>query len=408
MRTRLDKAGFGLTFGSFGPLALFAPKGMWIPILLLLLIRSKRLTSIEPRDYWKIFSRNSLYLILPVYAALSAVWALVPENEAVITGAKLAGYIMAAIVVVVVVDLLSDSERRSALIWVAAGLIIADLFVWLDIGTAGALSNLFRHLPFSAHQYSDGAAVSACVVLPASIGLFRVGGLKLALVFAGISVATVFVLENEAAKLSAIFGILVYIAVWWRGVLFWPVILLPLATGIIFPFFFVNGLSDNLLCTFYDNKPSAAHRLMIYEYSSRSIFQRPILGWGMDASRSIPGGGEEAQIIICTDKTGLPKTRNIGELMPLHPHNASLQVWLELGAVGVVIFVGLLSVLIVRWQRSYAAVDGRPLIASLFGVIFLVYNISFGLWQGWLIFALIMLCAIVRVLRLSGLESRSE
>ena len=110
MRTRLDKAGFGLTFGSFGPLALFAPKGMWIPFLLLLLIRSKRLTSIEPRDYWKIFSRNSLYLILPVYAALSAVWALVPEN-AVITGAKLAGYIMAAIVVVVVVDLLSDSER---------------------------------------------------------------------------------------------------------------------------------------------------------------------------------------------------------------------------------------------------------------------------------------------------------
>ena len=94
--------------------------------------------------------------------------------------------------------------------------------------------------------------------------------------------------------------------------------------------------------------------------------------------------------------------------MPLHPHNASLQVWLELGAVGVVIFVGLLSVLIVLWQRSYAAVDGRPLIASLFGVIFLVYNISFGLWQGWLIFALIMLCAIVRVLRHSGLESRSE
>ena len=82
-----------------------------------------------------------------------------------------------------------------------------------------------------------------------------------------------------------------------------------------------------------------------------------------------------------------------------------MQVWLELGAVGVVIFVGLLGALILRWQRGYASGQGRPLIAGLFTAIFLVYNISFGLWQGWLIFALILLCAIVRALRIGGVEA---
>ncbi len=66
------------------------------------------------------------------------------------------------------------------------------------------------------------------------------------------------------------------------------------------------------------------------------------------------------------------------------------------GIVGVVDFA-----LATRFYLGH----GRPLIAGLFTAIFLVYNISFGLWQGWLIFALILLCAIVRALRIGGVES---
>lgn len=404
MRARIDKASFILIFGSLGPLAFFAPKGLWIPILLLLLVSSKTLTSVAPGDYWRIFRQNALYLILPVYAVLSSAWALVPENAA-ITGAKLLGYFMAAIAVVVVIDRRSDAERRSVLIWAAAGLAIADLFVWVDLGTAGALSGLFRQASFTANFYSRGAAISAFAVLPIAAGLFRLSGSRLAFVFAGICVATVLVLANEAAKLAAVLGLLVYVVVRWRAVLFWPVILLPLAVGIMSPMFFVNEVSNSQRCALFNSKPSVAHRLSIYEFSSRNIFEKPFLGWGMDASRSIPGGGEGVKIYDCVDRKGRSTTRELGDLLPLHPHNASLQVWLELGAVGVVIFVGLLGALILRWQRGYASGQGRPLIAGLFTAIFLVYNISFGLWQGWLIFALILLCAIVRAHRIGGVES---
>ena len=142
-------------------------------------------------------------------------------------GAKLLGYFLAAVAVVVVVDRLSDAKRRSVLIWAAVGLVTADLIVWLDVGMAGALSGLFKQAPFSTNFYSRGAAISACALLPIAVGLFRMSGSRQAFVFAAISLATVLVLANEAARLAAVLGVLVYVAVRWRGVLFWPVILLP-------------------------------------------------------------------------------------------------------------------------------------------------------------------------------------
>jgi len=396
-----DRASLILIFGSLGPLAFIAPRGLWIPVLLLLLVRFKTLKSIARRDYWRILSKNVPYLILPAYAVLSAAWALVPANAA-ITGAKLLGYFMAAMAVVVVVDRLSDAERRSVLIWGAAGLVIVELVVWVDLATAGAISGLVKPAPFTTNYYSRGAAVSACAVLPIAVGLFRLAGSRLAVGFAGICGATVFVLDNEASKVAAVVGILVYVVVRWRGILFWPAILFPLALGIMSPAFFANGLDNGLLCTVFNVKPSAAHRLMIYEFSSRRIFEKPFLGWGMDASRSIPGGKDVARIFDCGYRDGPPRNQEGGSLLPLHPHSASLQVWLELGAVGVALFTGLLGVLVPRLQRRYASADGRALIAGLFTAIFLVYNIGFGLWQGWLIFALISLCAILRALPTGG------
>ena len=65
--------------------------------------------------------------------------------------------------------------------------------------------------------------------------------------------------------------------------------------------------------------------------------------------------------------------------MPLHPHNSSLQIWLELGAVGAII------VAVFGWIfiRKLEDDDTDPV---LFGVVIsiLAFNfISFGVWQSW-------------------------
>ena len=141
---------------------------------------------------------------------------------------------------------------------------------------------MFNQDHFAANFYSRGAAVSACAVLPIAVGLFRLLGSQLAFAFAGVCVTTVLILENEAAKLAAVLAIFAFVVVRWRRVLFWPVILFPLAVGITSPLFFANGLNNNLLCTVYNAKSSASHRLIIYEFSSQKIFEKPFfwLGYG--------------------------------------------------------------------------------------------------------------------------------
>ena len=72
---------------------------------------------------------------------------------------------------------------------------------------------------------------------------------------------------------------------------------------------------------------SSRHRVEIWNAVADLIVQKPLLGWGFDASRAIGVG------------------------VPLHPHNASLQVLLELGAVGGVIAVANLWVFVTLLDR---------------------------------------------------------
>ena len=101
-------------------------------------------------------------------------------------------------------------------------------------------------------------------------------------------------------------------------------------------------------------KTSVGHRLLIWDFAGKRIAERPLLGWGLDASRAIPGGKE----LIRPDQKRLP----------LHPHDAALQVWLELGLPGAVLFALLLGWLWLRlatapWPPLYAAAAGGSLAA---------------------------------------------
>ena len=68
------------------------------------------------------------------------------------------------------------------------------------------------------------------------------------------------------------------------------------------------------------------------------VFQRPLLGWGLDTSRAIPGGTDLRPIHYIVPWSDKPITHP-DQNLPLHPHNAALQIWLELGLFGVIAFM---------------------------------------------------------------------
>ena len=96
-------------------------------------------------------------------------------------------------------------------------------------------------------------------------------------------------------------------------------------------------------------KISAGHRLLIWSFAGDRIAERPVTGWGLDSSRAIPGGDDPIR----------PRET----WMPLHPHNAALQVWLELGAPGAALFALLAAIV---W-RALARVEWPPLFAAAAG-----------------------------------------
>jgi O-antigen ligase len=84
-----------------------------------------------------------------------------------------------------------------------------------------------------------------------------------------------------------------------------------------------------------------------------------------------------------------------GEILPLHPHNAVLQVWLELGGVGVLLGFGALAFTL---GAAFRAPDlahrvSRAVLAAGAAAGISVALISFGIWQEWWIASLGLLAA---------------
>jgi exopolysaccharide production protein ExoQ len=117
-------------------------------------------------------------------------------------------------------------------------------------------------------------------------------------------------------------------------------------------------------------KHSAQHRVEIWHFAAEKTLERPILGYGFNASRYVPNGDAVSAFL----PPGKP-------LIPLHPHNAFLQVWLELGAVGAIIVASALLAALGTVARWPVAVARFTLPGYAAGIV--VAGLAFGIWQSW-------------------------
>jgi O-antigen ligase len=110
-------------------------------------------------------------------------------------------------------------------------------------------------------------------------------------------------------------------------------------------------------------------RFATWEHVAKLSLQKPFFGHGFGASRDLSAINEK-----------LPGS--ILDAIPLHPHNGPLQVWLELGAVGVLLVLGLLFT---AW-RATLKLD-RPLAAAAVAGTLVAGSVpvlaSFSLWNTW-------------------------
>ncbi len=119
---------------------------------------------------------------------------------------------------------------------------------------------------------------------------------------------------------------------------------------------------------------SSLHRVAIWQATAERIPEGLPFGFGADYSRIWKDAADTI------DVPGSPMPLSV---MPLHPHNLYLQIWLELGLPGVLAFGGFLY-----WgARAFVAAElQKPVIAAAAGAFAAVLAstlVETSLWQVW-------------------------
>ncbi|CAA7621832.1 Lipid A core-O-antigen ligase and related enzyme [Candidatus Terasakiella magnetica] len=371
-------------------LAMWAPLGM-APLLVVVAVAA---LGFGWRDrIWRRFPQKIGLILagLCLWAGLSALWAVDPR-QSLFSAAQLALTTFAGMVVVASAQGLDATAARRIGLAVTVGVMIGLALFALGLAT-GARLTAFSHglqtgdftaYRLSTQRFNRGATVTLLLAVPALVGLrrFPVGIARS--VLAAPCLALALVVKALAAKALVLCGLIALIlfrtpsrraGAALGAVLVALVVLVPAAAHLLPPPQVTIGWS---LVPY-----SSHHRLTIWGFTAARIWERPLLGWGMDSARSIPGGEDEVVVRLENPRGSGNMSELSEQVMPLHPHNAILQWWLELGAVGAGLFALLL------WRLAGLAVAGTPpphsrvAAASLLLGCLVVSVVSFGFWQSW-------------------------
>jgi len=362
---------------AFPLVSLLAPKGTVLLLILATVIGAAAAWREGCRPIWP---PRSLLATIPVFLAwslASAAWSLDP-GRTLITTAKLGALLLTGISFFAAAAALDDVERARVLKWLVFGILAALAVVAIEFAFGYQIFRIIvgetraEHM-HSGHllptRYNRGVTFLVVVIWPALVFLRRGPGLRVFLLF--VAVAVSLVLSESFAAVVALAG----------GGTMWIVsrrapavaralmILIPILALVGSPIAARSMYEAGLHQSDWVFR-NAQHRVEIWNFASEIIAGRPFLGWGLDAARVI------GELEPKSETTQRP-------LMPLHTHNAALQVLLELGAVGGAIT--LVFVVLIAWQINYAPLTVRPDLQATFMALFIVAMVSFGIWQShWL------------------------
>jgi len=223
-----------------------------------------------------------------------------------------------------------------------------------------AMHDPIRH-DLAAKNVAVGAFVLTIFWAPAALAGARVGGagwLALPMV-AGLVVSSL-VFGADAPLAALVIGLVAALAVWR-----WPTAAPRLLAAVAAVFFLLMPLLLAVLISggHYEALEKAAplswaQRMGYWRHAVTWIADHPLRGWGLDASRMFAPG------------------------IQLHPHDAALQMWLELGVIGAMAATVFWVVVFLRMSRPKP--DAAMAASAASAVAFLVFAaVSFGVWQEW-------------------------
>lgn len=265
----------------------------------------------------------------------------------------------------------SAAERRSAARALVGGLAAAIALMAVELAADAPVHRLLTGLgpddPVPPSRYNRAASALAMLCWPAAAWLWTEGrrGAAAALVLA--AAGTAFAGESLSAQAASV------LAAAWAGAAtvfpaaaFWAGVAPVAGFAALAPWIFLAfpgwiGPAAHLL------PGSAMHRVEIWYFSANAVFEAPIVGHGFGAIRDFVPTPETLAGYVHLEK------------WTSHPHNAPIQLWLDLGAVGLALAAALAwfavrpaRALPPPWRAAALAAAAATALAAM---------VSFGAWQ---------------------------
>ena len=358
---------------------------------------------------------------LPLAAAIllltgaSAIWAVDPAGTLEKT-VQLAAVLAVLLAMRGYADAWSESERETLIRWSLIGWGVAALLPAIDavahrpvVASISAVFDVdpraYKFLSVDAFVHKNCAVVLVLTAFPIFAELLRRRRLILLAAAAALLLVAIFYTGSSSALMALLAGVLVWGLHWlcprlMRLVLSLGVVVLPLAMPL------VPMLIDRVAVTraIPNFPPSFYQRLEIWNFALERICERPLLGWGFDAARSIPGGREKFHVSFSVP--WMPEFYETStQFMPLHPHNGGLQIWLELGAVGALLLAFTLWRLV---RREVGPSRESSVMAGFVAAALVPSTVAFGMAQSWWLALLVMTWMTIKALPVGSLPSGHE
>ena len=384
-----------LTFFVFAPfiftpfLGVLTPKALafFVPVCGLLgtvsLWFSSQTKPVFPKFLW-FYTLATLLLIW-----MSAAWALYPD-EALVRITKLSALIPFSLLFLSVVIAARSSINISRLMqFTLVSCSLSAVFLTIDIMAEGFLYRLIRgeldSMLYSTAVYNKGSIVIMVMSLCAFMLQPSGPSFKNLVWFLPI-VAMLFVIQSQATQIGLMLAVLTYAVFPHKYRWAWIVAFVFVAAGMIVKPFIApelyNSLAQDVQQVPMMQQAYAAHRLEIWDYVSRQIWESPFIGHGLEFTREFDG--------FDSRKVFLP------EVNPMHPHSFILQIWIELGALGVA--VALLGIgALMRAIYKITDVHIRKTAFAALTVLVFIASVAFGMWQSWWVVFVITVAAMFAV-----------
>lgn len=280
---------------------------------------------------------------------------------------------------------LEDAQRRRIERWlllgVAAGLAVYAVEVlcgqpFYTLGKLGDPTDIGR-----IRALNRPSVILGMLVWPAALLLHRRGFVQLGWLLPAGYFALTLATPSASAVAGVASGLVVLALASWSPAAARHLIATVLVAGFAIGVPLAHGLYREGVAEAEILPWSFRHRVKIWQFAADHWAEKPLFGWGLDASRSFPAEGMEG--------------------LPLHPHNFFLQSLLEVGVVGSALLLWFLLVLLDRIRRLET---GQPQALAAFACALVTANFAYGAWQTWWICTL-LLTAFLLVLGTRGAVS---